>query len=103
MALVTTLLAETHDLMLANLRGFRFFDPALVGDRVHYLNLFDALAEEGSTASLPPSVTWRENGATLLVVDGAAVVEDVAPLSSRCVVSFSSCGPPRSSGRRPCS
>ena len=58
-ALVTTLLAETHDLMLANLRGFRFFDPALVGDRVHYLNLFDALAEEGSTASLPPSVTWH--------------------------------------------
>src|SRR5215212_5249828 len=46
-ALVTTLLAETHDLMLANLRSFRFFDATLVGDRVHYLNLFDALEDEG--------------------------------------------------------
>ncbi|HLL51138.1 MAG TPA: ATPase domain-containing protein, partial [Thermomicrobiales bacterium] len=29
---VATLLSETHDLMLANLRGFRFFEPTLVGD-----------------------------------------------------------------------
>src|SRR5215208_2999819 len=36
-----------HALMLANLRGFRFFNPSLVGDRVHYLNLFDVLADEG--------------------------------------------------------
>ena len=79
-ALVTTLLAETHDLMLANLRGFRFFDPALVGDRVHYLNLFDALAEEGLDGIIAAvRHVARENGATLLVVDGAAVVEDVAP------------------------
>jgi circadian clock protein KaiC len=79
-ALVTTLLAEAHDLMLANLRGFRFFDPALVGDRVHYLNLFDALAEEGLDGIIAAvRHVARENGATLLVVDGAAVVEDVAP------------------------
>ena len=104
-ALVTTLLAEAHDLMLANLRGFRFFDPALVGDRVHYLNLFDALAEEGLDGIIAAvRRVARESNASLLVVDGAAVIEDVAPLSSRCVVSFSSCRPrPRSSGRRPCS
>ena len=46
---------------------------------MHYLNLFDALAEEGSTASLPPSVAWPARATHLLVVDGAAVIEDVAP------------------------
>src|ERR687894_1029254 len=79
-ALVTTLLSETHDLMLANLRGFRFFDPTLVGDRVHYLNLFDALAEEGLDgviASIRRVV--RDTGASLLIIDGAAAIEDVAP------------------------
>src|SRR5215217_9582686 len=79
-ALVTTLLAETHDLMLANLRGFRFFDATLVGDRVHYLNLFDALADEGLDGIIAAiRRVARENGATLLVIDGAAVIEDLAP------------------------
>jgi circadian clock protein KaiC len=79
-ALVTTLLSETHDLMLANLRGFRFFDPTLVGDRVHYLNLFDALAEEGLDGIIAAVRRMaRERGATLLVIDGAAVIEDLAP------------------------
>ena len=79
-ALVTTLLAETHDLMLANLRGFRFFDASLVGDRVHYLNLFDALAEEGLDGIIAAvRRVARERGATLLVIDGAAVIEDLAP------------------------
>src|SRR5918993_334937 len=79
-ALVTTLLAEAHDLMLANLHGFRFFDPALVGDRVHYLNLFDALAEEGLDGIIGAvRHVARESNASLIVVDGAAVIEDVAP------------------------
>jgi circadian clock protein KaiC len=79
-ALVTTLLSETHDLMLANLRGFRFFDPALVGDRVHYLNLLDSLAEEGLDGIIAAvRRVARERGATLLVIDGAAVIEDLAP------------------------
>jgi circadian clock protein KaiC len=79
-AVVVTLLAETHDLMLANLRGFRFFDATLVGDRVHYLNLFDARAEEGLDGIIAAvRRVARESGATLLIVDGAAVIEDLAP------------------------
>jgi circadian clock protein KaiC len=79
-ALVTTLLAETHDLMLANLRGFRFFDPSLVGDRVHYLNLFDALADEGLHGIITAVRHMaRERGATLLIIDGATVIENLAP------------------------
>jgi circadian clock protein KaiC len=78
--LVATLLSETHDLMLANLRGFRFFDPTLVGDRVHYLNLFDALADEGLDGIIAAvRRVAREIGSTLIVIDGASVIEDVAP------------------------
>ena len=76
---VATLLAETHDLMLANLASFQFFDPALVGEGVVYLNLFDALEGEGLpgvAAAIRRLI--HESGATLLVVDGAAVIEDVA-------------------------
>jgi circadian clock protein KaiC len=79
-ALVTTLLSETHDLMLANLRGFRFFDAKLVGERVHYLNILDALVEEGLDGIIAAvRRVARERGATLLVIDGAAVIEDLAP------------------------
>lgn len=83
---VATLLAESHDVILANLQGFTFFAPALVGNRVHYLNLFDALEEEG-LAGVIAAVrrVARETQATLVIVDGAAVVEDVAasPLERR--------------------
>ncbi len=85
-AIVATLLTEPHDLMLANLRGFRFFDPALVGDRVHYLSLLNAL-EEGGLDGVITAIrrVVREADATLLVIDGTAVVEDAAssPLDLR--------------------
>jgi circadian clock protein KaiC len=78
-AVVATLLTETHDLMLANLAGFRFFDPALVGERVTYLNLFDALEREGLEGVIGAiRQLTRETGATLLIVDGATVFEDMA-------------------------
>lgn len=85
-AVVATLLTETHDLLLANLAGFRFFAPDLIGDRVSYLNLFDALEQKGldGVVAAMRGVT-REGRATLLVVDGATVVQDVAtsPLALR--------------------
>lgn len=78
-AVVATLLAEPHDVMLANLRGFHFFDPGLVGDRVHYLSLFNALEEEGLDGVIAAiRRVVRERNSTLLVVDGTAVVEDAA-------------------------
>lgn len=85
-AIVATLLTETHDLLLANLAGFEFFDPTLVGERVGYLNLFDALEQEGLEGVIAAirRVT-REFKATLLVVDGATVVQEAAasPLALR--------------------
>src|SRR4051812_37544410 len=43
--LFATLLTESHDRMLAHLETFRFFDRALVGERIHYLSLLGVLQE----------------------------------------------------------
>src|SRR5215212_6611896 len=77
-AVVATLLAETHDLMLTNLASFTFFDASLVGERVTYLNLFDALEEGLDAVSTAIRRVVRETGASLLIVDGATVIEDIA-------------------------
>jgi circadian clock protein KaiC len=84
-AVVATLLAETHDLMLTNLASFTFFDSSLVGERVTYLNLFDALEEGLDAVSTAIRRVVRETGASLLIVDGATVIEDIAhsPLALR--------------------
>ncbi len=81
-AVFATLFAEPHDAMLANLRGFRFFDPALAGTRVRHLSLLGALEAEGLDGILAAARrVVREAGATLLVVDGMAVIDD-APASA---------------------
>lgn len=77
-AVVATLMAESHDRMLAHLSGFDFFDPALVGERVRYLSLMAAL-DEGIDA-VPEALRRivREHGTTLLVVDGTTVIDELA-------------------------
>jgi circadian clock protein KaiC len=76
-AIFATLLTETHDTMLANLRGFGFFDPELAGTRVTYLSLLNAL-EQGFDAVLNAIRQMvRERNATLLVIDGTAIIGDV--------------------------
>lgn len=84
-AVVATLLAETQDLMLANLASFTFFDASFVGERVIYLNLFDALEKGLDAVSTAIRRVVRETEASLLVVDGATVIEDIAysPLALR--------------------
>ena len=78
-ALVATLLTETHHRMLAHLRGFRFADPALVGERLFYLGLLGPLQEGGLDAvSTTLVAAIRDHGATLLVVDGAGAAATVA-------------------------
>ena len=79
-ALIITLLSELHERMLLHLHGLAFFDPALVGDRVRYLNLLRPLEEGGIEGLL--EALWRavrESGTTLLVIDGANSAEAVAP------------------------
>lgn len=85
-ALFVTVLAETHSRMLAHLRGFRFFDPELVGQRIHYLNIYGELQRNELKGALDLlRDTVRKARATLLVIDGAAVLEDFveSPLAFR--------------------
>ena len=79
-ALVATVQTETHDRMLAHLRDFQFFDPALVGERVQYLNVLAALEHDGLDGVLGLlRHEVRQAGATLLVLDGAAILEQAVP------------------------
>jgi circadian clock protein KaiC len=77
--IVATLLAESHDILIENLRSFRFFDSALVGSRIRYLSLQSPLEEGGLDATVDLlRHEVRESRATVLIVDGTAVVEDFA-------------------------
>lgn len=79
MALFMTVVAEAHDRMLVHLTGFDFFDPQVVGHRVHYLSLVHQLSEEGLPGALAEIRRLvREHHVTMLIIDGAARFEDFA-------------------------
>jgi circadian clock protein KaiC len=79
-AIFATLMAETHDRMLAHLAGFGFVDPERIGAGVHYLSLVSSLEEGGLDAVLGTVRDLvRTLGATLLVVDGTGLLEELAP------------------------
>lgn len=86
--LFITLFAESHERLLLRLAAFRFFDRALVGTRLHYLNLLDAIEEDGADGLLTAiRREIRARGATLLVVDGVSQIEEVSsPLDGRRLV-----------------
>ena len=79
-AIIATVLAETHTRMLAHLGGFGFFDPTHVARRVHYVSLFDELTANGlgGVIDLLRRLV-REHRVRLLVIDGAGVFEEFAP------------------------
>jgi circadian clock protein KaiC len=78
-AIIATLVAETHDRMLAHLAGFTFLDPAAIGTGVHYLSLVSAL-ETGGLDGVLNAIRdiVRRLRATLLVIDGTGLLEDLA-------------------------
>ncbi len=70
-----TVLGESHARMLAHLARFKFFAPAAVGDTIHYLSVFDELAEGGLEGILTMlRRTVRQSGASLLIIDGASLL-----------------------------
>jgi circadian clock protein KaiC len=77
--IVATLLTESHDVLLSNLKSFRFFNADLVGDRVRYLSVMTPLVEGGLDMTLGVlRQEIRKANATLLIVDGTAVSDDLA-------------------------
>ncbi len=80
MVVFATVLAETHGRMLAHLRGYQFLAPDLIGQRIHYVSIYDELTENGLQGVLTLLRRLvRERQATLLVIDGAGLLEDLAP------------------------
>lgn len=78
-AVYTTLLAETHERMFAQLRTMTFFDHAKVGKEVVYLNGLSALLDGGLTKLLALLRSMvRDNKATLLVIDGLLTAASLA-------------------------
>ncbi|MBI3980171.1 MAG: hypothetical protein HY331_18505, partial [Chloroflexi bacterium] len=78
-ALYATTLTETHGWMVAHLRDFRFFDPDLVAQRVHYVSIYGELGRSGLANTLAQVRRLvHERRAGLLILDGAAAVEDFA-------------------------
>jgi circadian clock protein KaiC len=80
-AVFTTTMVESHDRMLAHLGGFGFFDPAQVGDGVAYLNVLDALREGTEALGSALRHIVQDEGASLLVMDGTAVIRELAASS----------------------
>lgn len=75
--LYVTLLAETHDRMMAYLSGMSFFDLRLVSRQFHYLSGYAPLEQTGLRglwAMLRKEVLARE--ATILILDGLSSVEE---------------------------
>lgn len=70
-AVYTTLLAETHERMFAQLRTMTFFDQSRVGKDVVYLNGLSSMLEGGLAKLLGLLRSMvREQKATLLIIDG---------------------------------
>jgi circadian clock protein KaiC len=78
-AVYITLLAESHQRMLAHMRRMSFFRPEMVGDQVSYLSGFRVLEGDGLAGLL--TVLRKEisaRAATLLVLDGLLTAEEAA-------------------------
>jgi circadian clock protein KaiC len=85
-ALFITLLTESHSRLLAHLATLRFFDPAPIGETLHYFSGYGTLAAEGLGGLITLlRRTMHEHKATLIVLDGLLNVEASAesPLALR--------------------
>ncbi len=88
-----SLLAETSEQLLLQIGDLRFFDETAVGHGVSYFSAYSVLEAEGLEGLR--TYLWRvlrETRATLLIVDGLAVIQEIAesPVSfKRFLSSFS--------------
>ncbi len=78
-AVFATLLVESHDRMMSHLRQFEFFSRDAIGDRLHFLSVYDEVSANGLDGCLQLiRRVVRQHQAGLLVLDGAGRLEDFA-------------------------
>jgi circadian clock protein KaiC len=78
-AMYFTLLTESHERMLGFIQGMSFFKPAAIPDGVSYVSAFRVLESDGLMGvarNIRDAIAARRP--TFLVVDGLAVVEELA-------------------------
>ncbi len=76
---MVTVLTEPHALLLDHLRTLEFFDEAAIPDRLYVVSGYPVLLKDGLAGfSSMIQRLIRERNATVLVVDGLAVVETMA-------------------------
>ena len=81
-ALYVTLLAETHNRMLANLEGLDFYNPTAVTNSIYYISGYQVLQRDGLrglTEMVRKEIRQRQ--ATILVLDGLTTAEAVSQSS----------------------
>jgi len=77
-ALYLTLLGESHGRLTSHLKGFSFYDPKAITDSISYVSAYNTMATEGMNGMLRLIATEARNrSATLVVVDGLFVLEEV--------------------------
>ena len=77
--LYLTALVETHQMLVAQARTFRFFDPAVVSSSFYYASLYPALARGGLEAVRDEiGRLVAHHAPTLLVIDGMHALKSSA-------------------------
>ena len=76
-ALFLTAFSEPTTKLLEHLRGYRFFDPDLIGDTVHIFSLQQFLSQGANTMSQEIVAAVRQTRANLVVLDGFQAVRDL--------------------------
>lgn len=75
--LYLTVLAESHDRLILQLRGFEFFDPSKVPEAIYYESAHNTLDTEGAQALLRMIINeQKQRGGSLLVLDGLFAVAE---------------------------
>lgn len=78
-ALYVTLLAESHDRLLAHLGRLQFFDPRQLPDSIYFISGFDTLTRDGLKGILHLLRSEsRSRQASLIVLDGLFALEETA-------------------------
>ncbi|HEX7035275.1 MAG TPA: ATPase domain-containing protein, partial [Pseudomonadales bacterium] len=74
-----TLLGESHDQLLTNLRQMSFYDEAQVSNAIHYISAFATVQAQGLNGLTQLMMREREyRGASLVVLDGMFMLEEAA-------------------------
>ena len=76
-ALFLTAFSEPTTKLLEHLRGYRFFDPDLIGDTVHIFSLQQFLSQGANTMGQEIVAAVRQTRANLVVLDGFQAVRDL--------------------------